>query len=137
MTMTAKKEQELVVGGRTAPADGSGSAYTAVASEPIQAGQMVYIKSNGQLALASAATEGKEAVGFCLQSFTQGSVAMFFNRGLITGLSGLTPGQKYYLAIASGGVDVAPVTAGNVFQLVGTALSASQLIFNLGYAITL
>lgn len=137
-SIEVNREQELVIGGRIAPAAGGGSAgITAPAYEELLTGQLVYIRSDGQLALADATTEGKEAVGFCNHDYSQGHQATFYNQGVVEGLSGLVPGRSYFLGLTPGSLGAFPISTGNVIQGVGVALSSSQLIFYLSPPITL
>lgn len=108
---------------------------TATAHGAISAGQLVNFYSNGGVLTAQAAdntTAGTEANGYATTGVADGASGSFSVGGIITGLSGLTLGATYYLGkvgavIASSGV--ASLTAGNILQVVGKALSATTLDF--------
>lgn len=107
---------------------------TLPASENLAAGDLVNLWTDTgaiKVRKADAATSGKEAVGFVLSAVTSGNDATVYFDGTITGLSGLTPGAKYYLSAATAGaiVSTAPTTSGNIVQEVGYALAATELTF--------
>jgi hypothetical protein len=112
------------------------------ASEALAAANIVNVWNDGGTAKArkaDASTVGKEGVGFVLASAASGATATVYFEGTITGLSGLTPGARYYLSAATPGVitDTPPSGAGNVVQYIGTALSATELSFEPADAIEL
>lgn len=105
------------------------------AAEAIAAGAPVNLVYSGLLMIQNAnATDGtKPADGFCSQT---GGIAIgatgeiILSDGVVTGLSGLTPGARYYLGTAAGTyTSVAPVAAGNLQQFLGIALNATTLRF--------
>lgn len=107
---------------------------TVLASENLAAGDLVNLWTDSgaiKVRKADASTSGKEAVGFVLAAVTSGNNATVYFDGTITGLTGLTPGTKYYLSASTPGGEVttAPTTSGNVVQEVGYALSATELTF--------
>lgn len=100
------------------------------AFENISAGDLVYVRSDGQLAKADATTSGKEAMGFVKTAITAATTGKVYYEGKITGLSGLTPGAKQFLSTTAGGVtETAPAATGNIWQIVGRASSATEIIF--------
>lgn len=113
-----------------------------VTSEIIAAGDMVNVwddAGTAKVRKADGSTTGKEAVGFVLEGAASGaSVAVYFE-GVVTGLSGLTPGARYYLSASTPGLitATAPSASGNVVQFVGRALSATELSFEHDDAIVL
>jgi hypothetical protein len=114
------------------------------ASEALSAGNVVnvwYDAGTAKARKADATAEGKEATGFVLSGVSSGADATVYFEGSITGLSGLTPGARYYLSAATPGalVDAAslPAASGNVIQYVGTATSATELSFEPSDPITL
>lgn len=126
------------------PAGFGQNTKTATANGALSARDLVYIEAAGTMAKADATTEGKEAIGFVSAAVSNAAVGTIYLTGNnITGLSGLTPGKKYYLSTTPGlMVDdtAAPVTGGstgNVVQEVGTALSATELAFEPEQPITL
>lgn len=108
---------------------------------PLSPASLVYIKPSGNLGLADAVAEGKEAVGVVLISSPAGASAKVYLIGsLISGLSGLTPGAFYYMSTTPGAIvpfSGAPTIAGNVLMKVGTALTSSSLVFSPEIPITL
>ena len=73
---------------------------------------------------------GIPANGFVLTAIPDTTVGTVFLSGSNTAVTGLTAGEKYFLA-AAGGVDQAPnvTTNGDVVQLIGTAVSATEICF--------
>jgi hypothetical protein len=124
----------------SASGGGGGSAgpvaLTTTTFEAIGAGKLVYVRADGQLALASSTAEGKEAIGFTLAAAASGAQATWYNTGVITGLSSLTPGTAYFMSPA-GAIGAAPTTTGNVVLRVGIALTATTLLFEANTPITL
>ena len=114
--------------------------FTAITDEAIVAPRLLYMKSNGHFGLADNSAEGKEPVGLCITNVAVGANAtVVFAYNLITGLLNLTPGAVYYLGTAGGLVAVAnvPTAAGSVLIKIGTALSASTLLYAPEMPITL
>ena len=112
------------------------------ASENLAAGDLVNIFDNGgsiAVRKADASSEGKEAIGFVLDAVTSGANALIYLDGTVTGLSGLTPGARYYLdsATAGGITATALTTAGEISQYVGRAVAATELAFESSQAITI
>ena len=100
-----------------------------VAFIALSPGSMVNIRSDGKVQLANA-TSSLTAVGFVLAASSVNSNATVFFEGLVTGLSGLTPGAKYYLDSTAGQITDVPVTAsGRLHQVVGRAVSSTTLLF--------
>lgn len=96
----------------------------------------VYKRSDGTYANASAAVGGNAALGFILSNVATGQPATVFFEGRVTGLTGLTPGARYYLSDATpGGLTSTPVdntvagSAGKLHQYLGRAISATTLSF--------
>lgn len=106
---------------------------TMVASEALAAGNLVNVWNDTGTAKArkaDATTVGKECWGFVLASVAQDGNAAVYWEGIITGLSGLTPGATQYLDIAAGGITETPPSAsGNIVQIIGVALSATEISF--------
>jgi hypothetical protein len=105
------------------------------ATENLAAGALVNVyNSTGQkVRNADGTTAGKECTGFVLAAVTSGANATVYFEGTITGLTGLTPGARYYLATTPGGVTATPLAAtGNVDQLVGVAISTTSISFEPG-----
>jgi len=107
-------------------------AKTMTAGEAISAGNLVYVAAAGTVFKADANTVTKMAVGFAMASISNGSSGTIYFDGTITGLSSLTPGAAYFLSAAATGaiVTTPPSGAGKIVQLVGWAISATELTFN-------
>jgi hypothetical protein len=98
-------------------------------------GQVIYIKVNGNAALASSDSDNTfNAVGFVTVGTTAGNTVTYITEGSAT-LTGLIPGSTYYLGTAGHVVSTAPVT-GYVVQ-VGHATSATSLDIEIEQAIKL
>lgn len=83
--------------------------------------------------LAKAADATKPARGFSVASVTSGLNGEIALIGANNHLTGLTPGELYYLSATSTSgqiVSAAPSSAGNLIQPVGFALSSTTLYFN-------
>lgn len=110
------------------------------ASEAIAANALVNVWSDAGTAKvrnADATAEGKEAHGFVKAAFALNAQASVYMEGRITGLTGLTPGARMYLATTPGAaVAVSPNAAGNVSQHIGDALSATEIDFEKAEPIT-
>lgn len=114
---------------------------TATATEALSAGNFVNIWNNGgvvSVRKADAATN-KEAHGFVLASVALGAAATIFSEGSNTGLTGLTPGSRYYLSATTPGAATStpPSAAGQIVQFVGVAVSTTAVNFEAGDPITL
>lgn len=112
------------------------------ASETLAAGDVINVwddTGTAKIRKADATAEGKEAHGFVLAAVTSGALGLAYFEGRITGLSGMTPGARYFLSASSpGAVTTTPVsTAGNVDQYVGQAVNATELNFEPGEPVTL
>lgn len=105
--------------------------YSGVASEALAAGDFVYIKSDGQVAKASAAVAGVQSDGFVLSAFASAASALVYFEGRNTSRSGLTVGARYYLSDTTpGGITMTPVVgAGKKHQFLGRAITATSLAF--------
>lgn len=103
--------------------------YSGTASEALAAGAFVYVKSDGQVANASAATGGKPAIGFVLTAVASAGAATVYFEGRNTALTALTVGSRYYLSdTTAGGVTSTPVSgAGKLHQYLGTAVSTTTM----------
>ena len=111
------------------------------ASETLAAGDMVNIWDDAgtvKARKADATAAGKEVDGFVDAGVTSGAAATVILDGPLAGLSGLTKGATYFLSTTPGAITAtAPSTAGNVYQGVGKAKSATELIFERGEPITI
>lgn len=113
---------------------------TVTAGENLAAGDLIYVNSSGEAFKADANSEAKEAIGFVLSSITAAATGdIYLGSGIITGLTGLTAGARYYLsASTAGGVATTkPSGANDIIQQVGFALSSTELYFEPQSAILL
>ena len=103
------------------------------ASEALSASNLVNVwNSSGTASVrkADATAEGKPCHGFVLDAAASGaSVTAYFGRK-ITGLTGVVPGQRYYLDTTAGGFTAVPVSgAGKVDQFIGEGISTTEIGF--------
>lgn len=119
--------------------DGVGAdAVNRTASEAISARAIVNIASDGTVRNADASTEGFEAMAFAPGAISNGASGEIRFDGTITGLSGLTPGAFYFLSETAGGITLTAVSGANkVSQIVGQAISTTELTFQPGEPVTL
>ena len=84
--------------------------------------------------LASAAVGGNPGLAFCsdLQGTASGVIGEVKYRGIISGLSGITPGAIYYLSDVTPGrmITTKPVGAGKLLQPVGIGMDTTSISFN-------
>lgn len=103
------------------------------ASEALAAGDLVNIWNSGgpRMRKADATSAGKEAHGFVLSAIASGaSGTLYPEENVVSGLSGLTPGARQFLSATAGGrTETVPATGGQVAQIVGVALSATEMLF--------
>lgn len=80
---------------------------------------------------ANATDATKPAHGFVTAAVTSGATGtVYFDGQLLSGLSGLTPGNAYLGTTAGQITSTAPSGAGNLVQSVGFAVSATEIIFS-------
>jgi hypothetical protein len=113
---------------------GAETAVIAV-SESLAAGDWVniYGSSGAKCRKADATTAGKEAHGFVLAAANfPGDATVYGISQMNNQLSGLTPGEMYWLSTTAGqGVATTPPSAsGNVVQRLGKAVSATEIVFS-------
>lgn len=103
--------------------------YTNLAFEALSAGAHVYVRSDGKVANASAASGGVGAIGFVLAASAVNASATVYFEGRNTAVSGLTVGSTYFLSdtVAGGLVAIPPVGTGKLYQSIGVAVTASQI----------
>ncbi len=112
---------------------------TIEASENLAAGDLVNVFDSGgpKARKADATAEGKEAVGFVLEAVSSAANATVHFEGILSGLTGLTPGARQYLGTTSGArTETAPAGSGNVSQFLGRAVSATEISIEIGDPIT-
>lgn len=112
-----------------------------VASEALSAGNYVNIYNNAgtpNCRKADASSAGKEAHGYVLAAVSSSASATVYFDDLNNQCSGMTAGNQYLSATTPGvPTGTAPVTAGQVVQRLGVAVSATELHTAIGPAITL
>lgn len=115
------------------PTGGGAETATMTAGENLAAGDLIYVAVAGTVFKADANTAGKEAIGFVLSSISAAaSGTVYLGPGVITGLTSLTIGSRYFLSAGTtGGItETPPSGASDLVQVVGHAKSATELFFN-------
>lgn len=121
----------------TSASTGTGTSETYTAGEAISARDLVYVSASGTVMKADANTAGKRAVGYAPSAISNGATGtIVFHTGKITGFSGLTAGEMYFLSNSTAG-GVALFSAltygtGDIQQFVGMAESTTVLRFEAG-----
>jgi hypothetical protein len=101
---------------------------TALAFEPLESGNFVYITQEGTIAKASA--NANSAVGFILNGADIGQEVLVYFEGRNTSLSNLTIGSRYYLSETAGLATDVPVSGtGKKHQFLGNAITSSTLSY--------
>lgn len=107
----------------------------AVIDEAGSAGDVIYVVSEGHIALADASDDTKwDAKGILLANFPAGGLASYCAAGVVTIPDfGLTPNTTYFLDAATpGGLVTAPVDAtGNAAIIVGVSLSQDEFLVDI------
>lgn len=115
------------------PAGVGQNTVAATASEALAANDFVNFHDvSGVLNVRKAdASNGREAVGFVRVAVASSAAATVFISGnVVTGLSGLTPGQRRYLSATAGVSTATPVTTtAHTHQLLGYAATATSIAF--------
>lgn len=110
-------------------------------SENLSAGDLVNIWNDAgtRKARKADASNGRRAHGFVLTPVTSPANATVYMSGDITGLTSLTPGANMYLSATTAGASTStsPSTAGQMSQEIGTAVSATSIVFKPQQPITL
>ena len=113
----------------------SGSGFPSLlASETLAAGDFVNIFSGG-VRKASSDNTARQAHGFVTASYSSTNPVIVFYSGLLTGISGLTAGSRYFLSTAGGRSTTAPTLTGQLSQELGVAISTTAILFEPGPAI--
>lgn len=116
------------------PAGIGANTVAALASETLATNDLINLYNNAGVINARKAdgtAEGKEVHGFVKANFAPATSATIFTSGnTITGLTGLTPGARQYMATVAGTrTEVAPNATGNVSQMIGIAAGATSIVF--------
>jgi hypothetical protein len=106
---------------------------TGTATEALTAGRFVNLDASGQVQHASSDDNEKVATGFILESYADAATDVRVYYGAENnGLSGLTPGDHYYLSTDGELTDTPPTGNSPVFvQQLGVAKSATSLLVNI------
>lgn len=107
------------------------------ATEALTAGRFVNVDTAGEVQHADSSTTEKMADGFVLSSYSNGAtnVRVYYG-GENNQVSGLTPGDIYYLDTSGQVTDTPPIGSSPVFvQQLGRALTATRLLVNIQQAI--
>jgi len=107
------------------------------AGEAISYGYMVNLYNNAGVLNArnaNATNNTKMCHGYCNEIGGSAGGGAYTEVIVLSGMvitSGLTPGTRYFLATTNGLITAtAPVAAGNIEQVVGIALSATEFLFD-------
>jgi len=114
------------------PSGVGGDTRTVTAGETLSAGDLIYLSAAPEALKADANSDAKAAIGFVLSGITAAATGTaYFGSGMITGLSGLTAGAKYYLSAATPGAitTTKPSGSGDIIQQIGVAVSTTELYF--------
>lgn len=109
-----------------------------VASENLAAGDFVNVYDNAGTATcrkADATTNGKPAHGFVLAAVTAAANATVYSDGINNQVSGQVAGDVFLQTTAGLAGATVPSADGNIVQRVGTAVSATEIIFERGETI--
>jgi len=109
------------------------------ASETLAAGDMVNLHTvTGALRVQKADGSGttKPINGYVRSAITSGATGTVYSLGIVSGLTGLTPGGDCWLSQTTAGAvtQTAPneATTGKTIQMAGKAVSASTMLFQPG-----
>jgi hypothetical protein len=101
--------------------NGDGTAHTL--------GEVVYISAASTVKRAKADAAGTSlAIGFAYETVGAGAAGFYILEGVLGGLSGLTPGVRYFLSAITAGAmtTTAPSAAGHRVLELGVPLSATE-----------
>lgn len=113
----------------------TGSATTITTSEALSAGNLVNIHSSSGIKCRKASSSlGYEAHGYVLEDVSSSGAAVVYTTGENPYLSGLTTGDRLFLS-TTGGVTATMPSAGDLVQIVGTAMSTTKMNVLLGVPI--
>lgn len=117
------------------PSSVGATSFSVEASEALTAGPVNLFDDGGTLKMrkADASDNGKPADGFVTGSVASAASGTFYYSGILSGLTGLTQGAKYFLATTAGTVTTTvPTGASEVVQGVGRAKSATEIVWEQG-----
>lgn len=122
------------------PAEITAQAKTYPASEDLTAGDLVniWVDSGTTKVRKASGTSSRVAVAYTNSGVVTGATSTVYTEGFNTNLSGLTPGGLCWLGAAGAVTQTPPVSgSGGVSQIVGTALSATEMEFEPNDPVTL
>lgn len=99
------------------------------AAETIPAGTLVGYTADGNAVLADASARIK-AKGFALAAIASGSSGAVYTVGILSGLTGRTVGATQYLSTAGTLSETPAITSNHLMQIVGTAISTTEVAFD-------
>lgn len=111
------------------------------AGEALSAGNFIYISTvDGKAYKADASNVAKGAIGYVLASAAPNATVRAYYEGANTGISGYTPGERYYLSVTPGEAAATVPTYGagyRISQFLGNAVTATKLVFEAADVIVL
>lgn len=121
-----------IVGALNELKSGSLDRVTLNAATTITAGDVVIVNGSGTVDLADADNGDQFVAGIALTGNTIGNPVVVLLSGLVSGLSGLTAGTRYYLSTTAGAMtSTAPVGSGDLVIELGFAVSATQFVLRI------
>jgi hypothetical protein len=110
---------------------------TLTASESLSGGALVNIwdeTGTPSVRNATNGSSGKECDGFVLDTATAASSVQVYFEGVVSGLTSLTVGSRYYLGVdgaltTTPPSETDPANVGKVIQYIGRAISETELAF--------
>lgn len=113
-----------------------GEQFMQTAGEQLNANDLVYISlSTGQVFKADANDPNKRAIGFISASYAQNEQVVIYKRSIFDGLTGIVPGQRYYLSTTPGEFTTTPLDSenstndGKLHQFIGRGLTIDAIEF--------
>ena len=108
------------------------NARLVTASEALSAGDFVNLFDDAgepKVRKADASSIATRAHGFVKTAVSEGEPVKFYESGPCVGFTGLAVGEPYFLSDATAGeaTDTAPTTTGHIAQVLGTALSDTEI----------
>lgn len=122
------------------PPEITAQAKTFPASEDLTAGDLVsvWVDTGTPKARLASGTASRPACGYVTSTVATGATATVYTEGFNNQLSGLTAGGLVWLGAAGAVTQTPPASgSGGISQIVGTALSATELDFEDNDPITL
>ena len=109
------------------------------AGETLTAGDFVAINTAGEVVRASAASGGRPAIGFVLESVAAAAQVAIYFEGTNTDVTGAVPGQRVYLSdTVPGGFTQTPVVGpGKLHQTLGFVILSTEISFEAGEVVVL